>query len=118
MELFDSGLKYCGINTARSALSSLVDDIIGCSVGNLPLVKRLLKGTYHLSPNEPRYQFTWDVKFVLDYLEALTPKLTISLREVTLKLTMLMVLLYAQRAQTFSMLDISRMYLEDEKICI
>ena len=54
MELFDSGLKYCGINTARSALSSLVDDIIGCSVGNLPLVKRLLKGTYHLRPNEGR----------------------------------------------------------------
>ena len=101
-DLFEKGLGYSAINTARSALSSLLDCSNGCSAGKLPLVKRLLKGIFQIRPSNPRYNCTWDVKLVLNYLESLSPLAEINFKYLTLKLTMLMVLLSAQRAQTLA----------------
>ena len=35
--------------------------IDGYSVGEHPIIARLLKGMFHVRPPEPRYSFTWDV---------------------------------------------------------
>ena len=99
-ELYHLGLGYSSINTARSALSSFLSEIRGYSAGNLPLVKRLLKGIFQLRPSVPRYNCVWDVKIVLNFLETLSPLHDINLKDLTIKLTMLMVLLSAQRVQT------------------
>lgn len=87
MELFDAGLGHSGVNTARSALSATVT-IVGCDfIGSHPLVRRL--GSFQMKPAMPRYQSTWDVKLVLDYLSEMHPPRSLSLKDLTLKIVML-----------------------------
>ena len=114
--LFECGLSYSSINTARSALSSFLDNVHGCTVGNLPIVKRLLRGVFQLRPPEPRYHSTWDVNLVLNYLDTLFPLNELSLKFLSYKLVMLIILLSAQRVQTLSKLDISHMFVSENKI--
>ena len=48
----------------------------------------------------PRYAAVWDVNQVLDYLKTLYPVHEISRKSLTLKLTMLLALVTAQRGQS------------------
>ena len=103
-ELFESGLQYSTVNTARSALSTFltVDNVqIGCH----PLLKRFMKGVYEERPTLPRYGRTWDVSIVLELLKR-SPLDNLSLKRLTLKLAMLLALTTAQRCQTLSVLCI------------
>lgn len=68
-ELYEQGLKYTAINSARSALSAIGLVIDGVSVGSHPLVIRFLKGVYNLRMPTSRYCEVWDVSKVLDYLK-------------------------------------------------
>ena len=61
-----------------------------------------MKGVFNLRPSEPRYKYVWDVKVVVD-LKTLMPLTESSLKMLTLKLTMLLVLLSGQRLQTLSL---------------
>ena len=104
-ELFESGLQYSAVNTARSALSTFltVDNVpIGCH----PLLKRFMKGVYEERPTLPRYGRTWDVSVVLELLKSWSPLDILSLKRLTLKLAMLLALTTAQRCQTLAVLCI------------
>ena len=57
----DFSKSYSTINSYRSALSSMLLPIDGYSVGEHPIIARLLKGMFHVRPPEPRYSFTWDI---------------------------------------------------------
>ena len=57
--LFDKGLGYSAINTARSALSTLIF-FDKKPVGQHPLVIRLLKGVFNKRPSLPRTNVTWN----------------------------------------------------------
>ena len=59
--LFTSGLGYSAINTARSALSSVLILPNNITFGAHPLVARFLKGVFELKPSLPRYSSIWDV---------------------------------------------------------
>jgi hypothetical protein len=106
-DLFSKGASYSSINTARSALSAftLVDG--NTCVSTHPLVTRFLKGVFEQRPPTARYSVAWDVNKVLLYLKKLAPCSKLSLRELTLKLTMLLALVTAQRLQTLQGLDIN-----------
>ena len=58
-------------------------------------------------PPTPKFQEVWPVEQVLAYLEQLTPLHALKLKELTLKLVMLIALVTGQRCQTLSFLDIS-----------
>ena len=45
----------------------------GYSVGEHPIIARLLKAMFHVRPPEPRYSFTWDVTVLLTFLESWFP---------------------------------------------
>ena len=53
--LYEDGLGYSAINTARSALSSVLTSPENVTFGNHPLVSRFLKGVFELKPSLPRY---------------------------------------------------------------
>jgi len=53
--LFNSGLSYGSLITARSALSSILTSINGIPVGKHPSVIRFLKGVFESRPAMPRY---------------------------------------------------------------
>ena len=114
--LCDSGLSYSSVNTARSCLSSLLQlSDVNIPFGQLPVVKRFMKGVYELKPSFPRYKSIWDVSKVLNYLRTKPHVSEISLKELTLRLNFLLCILSGQRCQTIQLLRIDQMELADQR---
>jgi hypothetical protein len=55
-----------------------------------------MRGAYKLRPSEHKYCKTWDVSNVLGYLRKLSPIKFISLKDLTLKLVMLIAIITAR----------------------
>ena len=115
--LHENGLAYSTVNTARSMLSSILQLNINSSlpIGQLPIVKRFMKGIYELLPSLPRYTTTWDLSTVLNYFRKGASVSTLSLKELTFKLTFLLTLLSGQLCQTVKFFSIENMELLDFK---
>ena len=69
MHLRNQNLRYSAINTARSALSSILTLQDHHTLGEHPLVTRFLKGIFELKPSLPLYSFVWDVGVVFRYFQ-------------------------------------------------
>ena len=108
-ELFEDNCGYSALNTARSALSTFIVLPGNISVGNHPLVTRFMKGVYQSRPTFPKYTEIWDVNVVLSYLKTLSPVAKLSLKDLTYKVTMMLMLLSGQRIQTIQLLDLKDM---------
>jgi hypothetical protein len=102
-DLFETGLSYSSLNTTRGALSSLGIKIEDYAIGKHPLVIRFLRGVYNLRPTLPRYTHTWDVEKVLSVLRKLSPVKHLSLKELTMKLCMLIALTNAASLKDLTM---------------
>lgn len=61
-QLFESGLRYSSLNTAR-ALGIKLEGVL---VGKNPYVICYMRGIFNIRPSQPRYIFTWDVNRVLE----------------------------------------------------
>jgi hypothetical protein len=107
--LYDKGYKYSTLNTARSAVSAIVIPVTNQTLGSYPLVSRFMKGIFKNNPPVQKYQTTWDVQIMLNYLSGLLDIIDLDLKSLTLKLLMLIALVSAQRGQSLHMLDISFM---------
>ena len=70
--LFQEGYQYNSFNAYRFAISSIHDKVYGLSLGQHPVIVRLLKGVFNVLPPPPVpcYSATWDVQKVLDLLKA------------------------------------------------
>ena len=75
------------------------------------MVVRCMKGIFELKPSLPKYNEIWDVRVVLDYLKTFGASTALPLKELTLKLTMLLCLTTGQRGQTIHKFDIN--YIQD-----
>ena len=113
-ELYDAGIGYSAINTARSALSSVATLPNTTTFGAHPMVCRFLKGVFQLKPSLPKYRNIWDVNIVLTYLSSLHPPKDLTLKDLTLKTTMLLALLSGQRCQTLHFLSVSSMVMKPD----
>ena len=78
--LYEEGLGYSAINTARSALSSVLTLPGNVTFGKHPLVTRFIKGVFELKPSLPRYNHIWDVSVVLEHLKTLKPVASLDLK--------------------------------------
>ena len=107
--LLTSGLGYSAINTARSALSSVLILPNNITFGAHPLVARFLKGVFELTPSLPRYSSIWDVSVLIQHLRSLGPPTQLDLKSLTKKTTMLLCLLTGQQCQTLMKLDTALM---------
>ena len=119
MQLYDNGLSYSTLNKARarSAVSAVAQSTNGNSVGSHPLVSRILKGVYQSHTLTPKYNHIWDVSIVLNYLSTLHTVDAITLKNLTLKLLMLLLLVTGKRGQTIHMLSLGGMTLT-ESYCV
>ena len=82
----------------RAFISLLHDEPFdGQQLGSLPVVSRFIKGIFELRPTTPRSCCTWSVAPVLKHLSSLEPLKRLSLKELTLKLTVLLALTTATR---------------------
>ena len=114
-ELCHTGVGYSAINTARCTLSIclLIDSSKG--FGSHPLASRFIKGVFESRPALHKYSETWDVKQVISYLQTLHPPESLTLKDLTHKLVMLLALLSEQRRQTLRSLSVSDMKLSPDK---
>ena len=111
-ELYDKGLQYRTINTARSSLSSTLPPMDGFPVGQHPLVTRLMKGIFNSRPIIKSLFPAWSVKMVLKTLSEWSPASKLSLKILTLKTVMLIALATGKRASSIRLLSTKPGYIE------
>ena len=107
VSLYNSGLGYSAINTARSALSTVLILQNGRKFGEHPLVCRYMRGIFQLRPALPKYSETWDVNVVLTHLKTFAEAALLPIKDLTIKLNILLFLTTGQRGQTIHKLDIN-----------
>ncbi|XP_046542560.1 uncharacterized protein LOC124252930 isoform X1 [Haliotis rubra] len=107
LSLVKAGLSYSSVHTARCALSTIVL-LNDQPCGSHPMVSRFLKAVFQENPPVPKYLEVWSVKDVLTFLQSLQT-MFISLKELTIKLVLLVSLTTAQRGQTLHLLSLNNM---------
>ncbi|XP_047028734.1 uncharacterized protein LOC124636613 [Helicoverpa zea] len=113
-QIYESGAKYATINSYRSALSL----ILGQDLGNNDCIKRFCKGIFRLRPPLPKYDTTWDVSVVLNFLATLYPNESQNLDKLSKKLATLLALTTAHRVQTLSKINIDNIEIFATKVSI
>lgn len=114
--LYNRGLGYSAINTARSALSSVSSLLGKDKVGEDAIVCRFMKGIFNLRPTLPRYVCTWDPEVALKLLDVDSNNL--SLLEFSRKVVFLVTLLSGQRVATIANLKLSDVSITETRISI
>ena len=89
-EYFNTGVGYSAVNSARSALSSLIKPLHGIPFGKDPLVSRFLRGVFNIRPALPRYVTTWNVSKVFQYLKKQQALVNCDLKAVSHRLAILL----------------------------
>ena len=115
MGLYAQGLSYSTLNTARSALSPILR-ISDCqNFGPHPLVVRFMKGVFETRTPKPKYGDIWDASKVLNYLSTLHPVTELPLKDLTLKVLMLSLLVTGKRGQSIHLMTLSAMKLTESR---
>ena len=93
----------------RSAISAYHPQVDDVKVGQHPLVQQFMKGAFNLRPPQAKYSETWEVSRVLRHIKTMGKNEDMSLKDLTLKLTMLAALTMANRAHELSSLSTAGM---------
>jgi hypothetical protein len=101
------------INTARSALSTLLPPIDSKPIGEHPLVVRFLRGVWRLRTPAPKYDVIWDVNFVFELFRTWPASEELPVQVLCKKLAALIVLVTGQRVQTLSKIFIANIIWSD-----
>ena len=72
-------------------------------------VSRFMKGIFHLKPLQPRYPKTWDVNKASSYLKSLGFNVSLSLKQLILKTSVLLTILAGRQIHTLHMLSVIHM---------
>ena len=64
---FKIEVVYSLVNSARSALSSIIKPVCNIPFGKSPLVRRLLKGVFNIRSPLPKYITTWGVTWTVTW---------------------------------------------------
>ena len=107
--LYQCGLGYSAINTARAAVSTLN------GLGSSHVISRFMRGVFNLRPSCPRYTCIWDVSTVLNFLRKCSPARDLSLQNLSAKLLTLCALVTGHRCQSFHAMDLEHMDISDNK---
>ena len=107
--LVKKGCSYNQLNIARSVMSLLIGQSSeGTTWGELPIVRRFMKGHFENDPLFPKFYYTWDVSTVFEYFRGLPRPAELPLDLLTKKLCLLLVLLSGgQRSQTIHTLQVT-----------
>jgi integrase len=87
-----ANFSYSLINIHRSMLSSTLERSGAIPLGQLPVVKQLLKGVFNRNPPRPKYSSTWNVKEVVSMLASWGPNDQLNLTQLSKKLATLLAL--------------------------
>lgn len=118
-ELYTRGLSYSSLNATRSALASFVTiKHSNFTISNHPHVARYLKGIFNIKPSRPRYHKIWDIRIVLSRLRDWGHVEELPLKELTLKLCMLLALLGAARTQLLQAFNVESIEVDSNQVIL
>ncbi|KAK3101403.1 hypothetical protein FSP39_003322 [Pinctada imbricata] len=103
--MHNQNFQYRTINVHRSAISSVLPQVEGIAVGNLPVVRQLMKGILIKTPPLPKHTYSWDISKVLNYIKELPENESLSLNTLSEKLAILLSLAAPKRVSEISRLD-------------
>ena len=115
-ELYDRGLGYSAISTAKCSISAVAKTKEGKNIGTEPDVCRFMRGIFQLRPSKPKYKEIWDVSKLFDHLDKGKDNYELSLKELTKKLCALILLESAQRVQTIHLIKLENIEMK-ENLC-
>jgi transposase-like protein len=113
---FETGVGYGAVNAARCALSVVLPRIGGQTIGEHFLVRWLCKSCHEQRPPQPRYSAFWSVDKVLTWIKSLGRNSKMSWKLLSLKLTLLLLLVSSQRGQTILALHTDRMNISERSV--
>ena len=105
-EYLKTGLGHSSVNSAPSALSSIIRRVCNVLFGKSPLVFRLLKGVFNIRPALPRYVTTWDIIKIFTFIKSKPTVTNCDLKTLFLKLVILLCLTTDQRDQPIKCLNL------------
>ena len=109
-----SGAEYSTVNFHRSAISKFHASVDGSPVGEHPLVSQAVRAVFRLKPPLPKYQATFDIVPVLNYVRSL-PTDRISLKQLSFKALFLTVYSSISRVSSMARLGPS---LQEHRDCV
>ena len=117
-KLFSDGHSYSQINTASSVLSSIIT-INKVPRGKHPDVKRFMKSIFEFAPIFSKYHMIWDIRKVFSYFRNLLVMGNLTLKELSLKLAMLLSLFSGgQKMQTIHLISLKDIKYVGEQVFI
>ena len=105
--LYQEGYQHRSLNSYRSAISSVHERVDGYTVGQHPLIIRLMKGVFNDRPPLPRYTSTWNVQTVLLHISSWGGNDSLSLKQLSWKTAILLALTCPSKAADLSQLNLS-----------
>ena len=117
-EYFKTGVGYTSVNSARSALSSIIKPVCNVPFGKSPLVCRFLKGVFNIRPALPRYVTTWDVAKVFTFIKSKPTLTNCDLKTLSHRLAILLCLTTGQRDQTIKCLNLDCIKISSDKVVL
>lgn len=115
VSMFHQGYGYSALNSTRSALSNILNKYAGVPFGQHPVVTRVTRGMFRRRHLLSRYQSTWDVWLVLEMFREWSSNKFLSLKALSLKLIILMLLSSCQRVQTVSKFKVNDLFWSSDK---
>ena len=118
-ELFNSGLSYSSINSAKAAVVTFISMSTGRKFDKeLVLFNKFMQGVFSLRPALPKYANTWDVSLVLKFLKGQSPPDALTTLALSRKLATLLLLLSGQRGQTMHSVHMKNVTCSDDMLII
>ncbi|GFN77248.1 reverse transcriptase/ribonuclease h/methyltransferase [Plakobranchus ocellatus] len=116
--LYIHGNGYSTINLARSAVAASLapDGFVG--FGTHPIITKLLRGVFHKRPALPKYTSTWNVDVMIKFLSEWPDLNVMTLKQLTLRLVMLLCLLSGQRGETIYKIRVNDISFHDNNCFI
>ena len=104
---------------ARSALSSVINQEQNVSFGDIPTVKRYIKGIFENSPTLPKFQFTWNASLLFNSFRNMQEIQESDIQKLTQNLVTLMTLISgSRRVQAIYSVSVSDIKILDNKVVI
>lgn len=116
--LYNQNVGYSGINTAKSAISTICGLVSGKPIGEEKLVCRFMKGIYNCRPSLPKYSSTWDVNKVMSLLCSWPINKELTLLQLSQKTAILLMLLSSQRCQTIHLIKVENILIQEDTMTI
>ena len=102
-----------------STLQSVIIQQQNVSVGNIPIVKRNMKGIFENNPTLPKFQFTGNFSLIFIYFCNMQQIQTLDIWNSTQKLVMLMTLIsWCQRVQVIHIIRVSDTKILNNKVVV